>query len=212
LADGALVRGPQDHPAGGESAYRPRGAAARWVLPGLYAGTLFLLLEILIGAFTTTPWAFPEGVAEVVRIGRPTYDLQPVPLMTGLVVHLTVSVGLGALFTGIAGRLRLRGGRLIIGSWLFSGTETAVVIWGVLHPLFPTTVHYLLNAIPLAASIAGHNLFGLSLGLILSREHRRPVPRDDRHRAAAWRLVPGRPHQEPGHDDHGTPAGFRDRA
>jgi hypothetical protein len=155
------------HP-GLEANPRPHGGPRRWVLPGLTAGAFFLAVEMLIGSFTTTVWAFPEGIAHTIGIGAPGYTLQPLALLTGVIVHLSVSTALGALFTALANRLRVRGKAVIIAAWLFSGVETAVAIWGVLHNLLPATLPLLLNSVPLWASIVGHNVYGLTLGVLLA--------------------------------------------
>ncbi|HEY3611978.1 MAG TPA: hypothetical protein VGL06_31095 [Pseudonocardiaceae bacterium] len=165
---------------GGATNQRPhgqsRGTARRWVLPGLTAGGFFLVVEMLFGSFTTTVWAFPEGIAHTIGIGAHGYGLQPLPLLAGVIVHLSVSVGLGALFTVLADRLRLAGTATIIAAWLFSGAETAVAIWAVLHTVLPATLPMLLQSVPLWASIVGHNIYGLTLGFLLSTHDRATSP------------------------------------
>jgi hypothetical protein len=165
----------QPHP-GGATSQRPhsqnRGTARRWVLPGLAAGGLFLVLEMLVGSFTTTVWAFPEGIAHTIGIGAHGYGLQLLPLLAGVIVHLSASVGLGALFTVVADRLRLAGTVMIIAAWLFSGVETAVAIRVVLPTFLPGTLPMLLHSVPLWASIVGHNVYGLTLGFLLSTHDR----------------------------------------
>jgi len=156
---GADTRGRPDVP----TFRRPR----RYLFPGLSAGALFLLLEMLIGAFFTTPWAFPEAVAHTVHFGAPGYRLEPTALVVGACVHLAVSTALGVLFTVIVDRLRLTGRTVVVAAWLFSGTETAVAIWGVLHTALPDTLPQFLHSIPLWASILGHNIYGITLGLLL---------------------------------------------
>src|SRR6266567_2265675 len=105
-----------------------RGSVRRWIFPGLVAGAFFLAVEMLFGSFTTTVWAFPEGIAHTIGIGARGYDLQPLALLTGVLVHLSVSAGLGALFTALIDRLRITGKAVIVAAWLFSGVETAVAI------------------------------------------------------------------------------------
>lgn len=138
------------------------------MLPGLLAGAAFLVFEMLVGLFTTTGWAFPEGIAHTVGIGSDGYTLQPGPLLIGVLVHLSVSVALGALFTAITRPLALTRPALITGAWIFSGVETAVTIWAVLHTLVPARLPLLLDAVPLWASIIGHNIFGLLLGVLVA--------------------------------------------
>jgi hypothetical protein len=167
-----MTRGQPDILTGTRRSDQIRGRTRRWIVPGLAAGALFLGLELLFGAFTTTVWAFPEGIAHTIGIGAPGYDFQPLPLLTGAAVHLLVSVGLGAVFTALADRLRLTGTAVVIAAWLFSGVETAVAIWVVLHTLLPATLPLLLGSVPLWASIVGHNAYGLTLGLLLTTQDR----------------------------------------
>lgn len=160
----------------------------RHLLPGLAAGTLFLAVEMFIGSFTTTVWAFPEGVAHTIGVGPDGYELQTPALLVGVGVHLAVSASLGALFTALVDRLRLSGTNVIVAGWLFSGTETAVAIWGVLHTFLPSTLPLLLHSVPLWASIIGHNVYGLTLGLLLAAHDRatgRQAPAGERLPAVA---------------------------
>lgn len=171
---------PHPHPHASPTATDPHAHARiatprevrRHIVPGLIAGALFLALEMLIGSFTTTPWAFPEAVAHTLHIGTPGYRFEPSALAIGACVHLAVSAALGALFTLIVDRLRITGTRVVIAAWLFSGTETAIAIWGVLHTFLPATLQQFLDSIPLWASILGHNVYGLALGLLLLRHDR----------------------------------------
>ncbi len=138
-----------------------------WVRPGLIAGATFLVFEMVVGSFATTTWAFPEGIAHTIGIGVPGYEWQPWSLLAGVIVHLTVSVGLGVLFIVIARRLRLTDSKLVVGAIVFSGVETAFTIWAVLHTLVPSQLPFLLGSTPFWASFVGHSGFGLILGLLL---------------------------------------------
>lgn len=70
--------GPGPDQVAGSRRWAARGrVGCRWVLPGLLAGVAFLLFEMLVGLFTTTGWAFPEGIAHTVGIGSDGYTLQP---------------------------------------------------------------------------------------------------------------------------------------
>lgn len=156
----------------GPAGHRPPGANSTgsvwsWVRPGLLAGAAFLLFEMLVGSFATTTWAFPEGIAHTIGIGPPGYAWQPWSLLAGVIVHLTVSVGLGVLFIVIARRLRLTGARLVAGAIVFSGVETGFTIWAVLHTLVSSRLPFLLGSTPFWASFVGHVGFGAVLGLLL---------------------------------------------
>ena len=153
------------------------GAPTRWLLPGLVAGVAFLGMAMVGGSLATTAWAMPDAIAAAVGLDIHGYGLQLVPVLVGVAVHLTISMTLGVIYTGIARRLRLRGLRLVVGAMLFSGLETPISIWVVLHTVLPSsTFHFFLGAIPFWASIAGRNLYGLVLGLALARvQHGRRV-------------------------------------
>lgn len=38
-------------------------AATRWILPGLTAGIVFAMWAMMVGLFTSTLWAAPQGIA-----------------------------------------------------------------------------------------------------------------------------------------------------
>src|SRR5438552_18622024 len=126
----------------------------RWLWPGLVAGAALLAVEVAAGALTTTPWAMPDAVAAVLCLGTRGYPFQLLPVLVGVAAHLTTSMALGVLYLAIARRLRLRRGWLVLGGWIFSGVETPVSLWGVLHTvLVPHTFRYFLHAVPLWASL-----------------------------------------------------------
>ena len=84
----------------------------------------------------------PDAVAAVLGIGTGGYRLGAVPLVVGVAAHLAVSTALGVAYLAIARRLRLRPGLLMLGAWIFSGVETPISLWGILHTvLAPQTFH-----------------------------------------------------------------------
>lgn len=141
----------------------------RWFLPGLIAGTVFLAIALLAGALSTTVWAMPEAIAQTVGVSAPVgYGFALGPLLVGVVVHLVLSVGLGAVFTAIALWLRLHGWVLVAAAAVFVSVETAVALWVVLHNMLSATAFsYYLSAIPLWGSLLGHYAYALVLGLLL---------------------------------------------
>ena len=141
----------------------------RWFMPGLIAGVVFLAIALLTGALGTTVWAMPEAIARTVGFNAPTgYGFALVPLLGGIVIHLVLSIGLGAVFTAIALWLRLHGWVLVVAAMVFVSVETAVALWGVLHYILSATVFtYFLAAIPWWGSVIGHYAYALVLGLLL---------------------------------------------
>jgi hypothetical protein len=148
--------------------------ASRWVLPGLTAGAAFLAFEMLAGSISTSIWAFPQAVAQTIRIGAPTQALAPASLLAGIAIHLAFSVGLGILFIAIANRFSLTRRTLVAAGVLYMWAESAISIWLVLHTLVPDTLPVLLGAVPFWASFVGRTGFGVMLALMYVREADRP--------------------------------------
>ncbi len=147
--------------------------AARWLLPGLVAGTAFLAVEMVVGAFVTTAWAMPDGVAAVLGVGSHGYGFRGAAVAAGVAAHLATSTALGVLYLVIARWLRLRGRMLVLGGWLFSGFETPISLWGVLHPVLSApTFDYFLVAVPFWASFLGRTTYGVVLGLMAAWQQR----------------------------------------
>ncbi len=140
-----------------------------WVLPGLIAGVLFLIIAIIAGALSTTAWAMPDAIAQVVGIAAPAgYGFALVPVLVGIAVHLALSIGFGAIFTAFVYWRRLHGWVLVVAAVLFVTIETPIVLWGFMHTLLPaTTFQFFLAAVPLWGSLLGHYVYALLLGLLL---------------------------------------------
>src|SRR5258708_35741852 len=108
------------------------GAASQadWVrrlAPGLVAGIVFAMWAMVVGIFTSTLWAAPQGIAQSIGSGSPGHDFQIVAVFVGLMGHMMNSVVFGVIFTAVAGGvlfLRWRG--VPLGGLLF---------WGVVFPL-----------------------------------------------------------------------------
>ncbi len=144
-------------------------STSRWFMPGLIAGAVFLAVALLSGALSTTVWAMPEGIAQTMGVSSPVgYSFALVPLLVGIVVHMALSIGLGAIFTAIALRLRLHGWVLVAAAVVFVSVETAVALWVVLHSILSATAFsYFLSAIPWEGSVLGHYAYALVLSLLL---------------------------------------------
>ncbi len=145
-------------------------ANSRWFMPGLIAGLVFLAIALLFGALSTTVWAMPEGIARTVGVNAPTsYSFALAPVLIGVVVHLVLSIVLGAIFTALALWLRLRGWVLVVAAVVFVSVETASALWVVLHNIVSGAVFtYFLSAIPWEGSVIGHYAYALVLGLLLA--------------------------------------------
>ncbi len=144
-------------------------SSSLWVLPGLLAGVVFLVVAMVAGALATTAWAMPEAIAQVIGVVAPAgYEFAPVPLLVGIVAHLALSVGLGTLFAAFIRWRRLHGWMVVVAAVIFVTIETPIALWGVMHTLLPaTTFHFFLAAVPLWGSVLGHYMYALILGLLL---------------------------------------------
>jgi hypothetical protein len=146
-------------------------ALSLWVLPGLIAGVVFLLIALIAGALATSVWAMPDAIARVIGIAAPAgYSFAPVPVLVGVAVHLAFAIGLGAIFTAFVLWRRLHGWLLIVAALIFVTIETATAIWVVMHNLLSaTTFQFYLGAVPLWGSVLGHYMYALTLALLLAR-------------------------------------------
>ena len=144
-------------------------STARWIMPGLIAGLVFLAIVLVSGAYSTTLWAMPEGIARTVGVNAPVgYSFAFVPVFVGIVTHLVLSIVLGILFTAIVLKMRLHGWMLVVAAVVFVSVETAFALWGVLHVIESSaTFSYFLSSVPWWASVIGHYAYALVLGLLL---------------------------------------------
>jgi len=113
---------------------------SRWVLPGLIAGAVFLVIALVTGALATTVWAMPDAIAQTIGIAAPArYSFALAPVLVGIAVHLALSIGLGAMFTAFAWKLRLHGWKLVAAAVLFITIETPIALWVVMNNVLPAT-------------------------------------------------------------------------
>jgi len=143
-----------------------RAPVVTWATPGLVAGAAFLGFEVAAGAFTTSPWAFPQSIVQTVGLGAPTGAFDLIQTALGSGIHLAFSVGLGLVFIALSRRLGLAGWRIFVAGALFTWAESAISIWLVLHSLFPATLPLLFAAVPFWASFVGRTGFGLVLAYV----------------------------------------------
>jgi hypothetical protein len=146
------------------------GFLSLWILPGLIAGLVFLAIVLLAGALSTSVWAMPDGIARTVGIATPAhYGFAPIPVLVGVVVHLALSIILGAIFTAFVRWRRLHGWILLLAAALFISIETPIALWGIMHTLLPAaTFYYFLAAVPLWGSVVGHYMYAQSLGMFVA--------------------------------------------
>lgn len=152
------------------TAIRPRSISiGEWTLPGLGAGMVFAMWAMVVGVFTSTLWAPPQGIAQAVGIGIAGHDFQAGPLVLGLMGHMMNAMILGALFFAIVRAARITGTTALAAAGLVYGLAAYVVMyWVVLRGLLASTSGSFLSANPEWSWIAGHAMFGIALGLLVA--------------------------------------------
>src|SRR5712691_11661608 len=137
-----------------------------WILPGLIAGLVFAMWAMVVGLFTSTLWAPPQGIAQSIGIGSPGHNFQLVPLVAGLIGHMMNSVVLGVIFIAIARAIRLHGPAAIVGGMVYGVIVYVAMYWVLLRGLLGSTSASFLSANPEWSWIAAHLMFGVVLGAL----------------------------------------------
>src|SRR5260370_24373157 len=88
---------------------------------------------MVVGLFTSTLWAPPQGIAQSIGIGSPGHDFQLVPLLVGLVGHMMNSIVLGVIFIAIARPIRLHGPAAVVGDMGYGRLAYLATFWGLLR-------------------------------------------------------------------------------
>lgn len=138
----------------------------KWALPGLIAGLVFAMWAMVVGVFTSTPWAPPQGIAQSIGIGSPGHNFQLVPLVAGLVGHMMNSIVLGVIFIAIARAIRLSGPAAVVGGMAYGVIVYAAMYWVLLRGILSSTSASFLSANPEWSWIAAHVMFGVVLGAL----------------------------------------------
>jgi hypothetical protein len=137
-----------------------------WALPGLIAGLVFAMWAMVVGLFTSTLWAPPQGIAQSIGIGTAGHDFQLVPLLVGLMGHMMNSIVLGAIFIAIARAIRLHGIPALAGGMVYGVIVYAAMYWVLLRGVLSSTSASFLSANPEWSWIAAHLMFGVVLGAL----------------------------------------------
>ena len=137
-----------------------------WVLPGLIAGLVFAMWSMVVGLFTSTLWAPPQGIAQSIGIGSPGHSFQLVPFVVGLMGHMMNSIVLGAIFIAIAHALRLPGPLAVMGGMVYGVIVYVAMYWVLLRGVLSSTSTSFLSANPEWSWVAAHLMFGVVLGAI----------------------------------------------
>jgi hypothetical protein len=120
---------------------------------------------MVVGLFTSSLWAPPQGIAQAVGIGAPGHDFQAVPFVVGIMAHMMDAVILGALFVAIARALRLTStGPLIASGMMYGLAVYAVMFWVVVRGILTSNSNSFLTANPEWSWIVAHAMFGVALG------------------------------------------------
>jgi hypothetical protein len=142
--------------------------AARWVLPGLIAGIAFAMWAMMVGIFTSTLWAPPQGIAQSLGIGSTGHSFQLIPFLAGMMGHMMDSVVIGVVFILIARAVHLRGVSAVIGGMVYGVAVYAGMYWVLLRGLLAGTSSSFLSANPEWSWVAAHLMFGVVLGALVA--------------------------------------------
>jgi hypothetical protein len=150
-----------------------------WVVPGVVAGMVFAMWAMVVGLFTSSVWAPPQGIAQAVDIGTQGHVFQATPFVVGIMAHMLNAVILGALFVAIARALRLTStGSLIASGMMYGLAVYGILFWLVVRGLLTSNSNSFLTANPEWSWIVAHAMFGVALGgltaLFFGRETIRP--------------------------------------
>ena len=137
-----------------------------WALPGLIAGLVFAMWAMVVGLFTSTLWAPPQGIAQSIGIGTAGHNFQLVPLLVGLMGHMMNSIVLGVIFIAIARAIRLRGIAAVVGGMAYGVIVYVAMYWVLLRGVLTSTSGSFLSANPEWSWIAAHLMFGVLLGAL----------------------------------------------
>lgn len=137
-----------------------------WALPGLIAGLVFAMWAMVVGLFTSTLWAPPQGIAQSIGIGTAGHNFQVVPLLVGLMGHMMNSIVLGAIFIAIARAIRLQGAAAVIGGMVYGVIVYVAMYWVLLRGVLSSTSGSFLSANPEWSWNAAHLMFGVVLGAL----------------------------------------------
>ncbi len=137
-----------------------------WALPGLIGGLVFAMWAMVVGLFTSTLWAPPQGIAQSIGIGSPGHNFQLVPLVGGLMGHMMNSIVFGVIFIAIARAIRLHGPAAVVGGMVYGLIVYAAMYWVLLRGVLSSTSASFLSANPEWSWIAGHLMFGVVLGAL----------------------------------------------
>ena len=138
----------------------------KWVLPGLIAGLVFAMWAMVVGLFTSTLWAPPQGIAQSIGIGSQGHDFQLVPFLVGLMGHMMNSIVLGVIFIAIARALRLQSIAAVAGGMVYGVIVYVGMYWVLLRGVLSSNSASFLSANPEWSWVAAHLMFGVALGAL----------------------------------------------
>jgi len=137
-----------------------------WILPGLIAGLVFAMWAMVVGLFTSTLSAPPQGIGQSIGIGSAGHNFQLVPLVVGLMGHMMNSIVLGVIFIAVANATRLRGPAVVVGGMVYGVVVYVAMYWVLLRGILSSTSGSFLSANPEWSWIAAHLMFGVVLGAL----------------------------------------------
>jgi hypothetical protein len=137
-----------------------------WALPGLIAGLVFAMWAMVVGLFTSTLWAPPQGIAQSIGIGSAGHNFQLIPFVAGLIGHMMNSIVLGVIFIATARAIRLQGILAVVGGMVYGVIVYVAMYWVLLRGVLSSTSASFLSANPEWSWVAAHLMFGVVLGAL----------------------------------------------
>jgi uncharacterized membrane protein YagU involved in acid resistance len=135
------------------------------LISGIVAGTAMSMFEMIVGIFDKGFWAPLRGISAVFGIGIESidqYSFSLIPVIAGVVIHMIMSMMLGAVFFVLFDKI-LEGKSFNIGiitAMLWGFVVYMVMFWIVLPlSIFPGG-DIMINSEPQWAWIVGHLMFG----------------------------------------------------
>jgi len=129
---------------------------------------MFAMFAMVVGVFSSTLWASPQGIAQAIGIGPNGHDFHIVPFILGLVGHMVNSIVIGAIFVALVRAAKPGPAVTAMGGVVYGLAVYAVVYWVLLRNVFTlwaaAGVQSFLSSNPEWAWIAGHLIFGMVLG------------------------------------------------
>jgi len=137
-------------------------------IAGLIAGMVLAMWAMIIGAFTPGSGllAPPQGIAQALGIGVPGHQVQAVPVIVGLMLHMMNSAVLGIVFALLVAKLAPAA--KIVAGMMFGIAVYVISFYAILRGVLSANAESFLTANPTWSWFVAHLMFGVALGGLLA--------------------------------------------